>query len=122
MIDLENNYIKPLALSCLAYPSGLVLSNDERILYVCETCKNRILRFVLTDQGIFYFSVYYQFSGRFGPTAVAVSQSDLLYVARYEFQQVSEEGVISVINHKGNVINNITIPGCPEISGMTFSR
>lgn len=122
MIDLENSNIRPLALNCLAYPSGLVLSNDEKILYVCETCKNRLLRFVLTDLGVFYFSVYYQFSGRFGPTAVAVSRSDLLYVARYEFQQISEEGVISVLNHKGAVINNITIPGCPEISGMTFSR
>jgi hypothetical protein len=68
------------------------MSNDEKILYVCETCKNRVLRFVLTNQGIFYFSVYYQFSGRFGPTALAVSQSDLLYVGRFEFAQVSEEG------------------------------
>lgn len=43
-------------------------------------------------------SVYHQFTGRFGPTAIAISQSDLLYVARFEFAQISEEGQISVIN------------------------
>lgn len=55
MIDVEASEIKPLALNCLAYPSGLVLSNDEKILYVCETCNNRVLRFVLFTQGMFYF-------------------------------------------------------------------
>jgi len=67
-------------------------------LYVCETCKNRVLRFVLTTQGIYYFSVYINFSGRFGPISCVVSPSDLLYVARFEFASLSEEGMISVIN------------------------
>lgn len=49
MIDLDDLIIRPLALSCLAFPSGLALSFDEKILYVCETCKNRVLRFVLTN-------------------------------------------------------------------------
>lgn len=49
MIDLDDSIIRPLALNCLAYPSGLALSEDEKILYVCETCKNRVLRFVLTS-------------------------------------------------------------------------
>jgi sugar lactone lactonase YvrE len=49
MIDLDENIIRPLALSCLAYPSGLALSTDEKILYVCETGRNRLLRFVLTN-------------------------------------------------------------------------
>lgn len=32
MIDLEDKFIRPLALNCLAYPSGLALSVDEKIL------------------------------------------------------------------------------------------
>lgn len=70
MIDLEDKFIRPLALNCLAYPTGLALSTDQKTLYihrrcdytyakgcffllkykrfVCETCKNRVLRFVLT--------------------------------------------------------------------------
>lgn len=34
MIDVEEEAIKPLALNCLAYPSGLALSADEKIMYV----------------------------------------------------------------------------------------
>lgn len=49
MVDVEDCNIKPLALNSLAYPSGLVLSNDEKNLFVCETSKNRIIRFVLAD-------------------------------------------------------------------------
>jgi len=42
----------------LAYPSDLALNKEEEILYVCETGKNRILRFILTPEGIPYFSVF----------------------------------------------------------------
>ncbi len=36
MIDLDDQIIRPLALGCLAYPSGLALSNDDKILYFFE--------------------------------------------------------------------------------------
>ena len=55
MIDLDGQFIRPLALNCLAYPSGIALSLDEKIIYVSETCKNRVLRFVLSSQGIYFF-------------------------------------------------------------------
>lgn len=48
MIDLELSLVRPLAYNCLSYPSGLAMSNSEKILYVSETAKNRILRFVLS--------------------------------------------------------------------------
>lgn len=34
VIDLEEEMIKPLALNCLAFPSGLALSSDEKILFL----------------------------------------------------------------------------------------
>lgn len=57
MVDLDGQDMKatPLALRCLAHPSGLVLSHDEKNLYVSETCENRIIRFVLTNSGIYAF-------------------------------------------------------------------
>lgn len=61
MYDLDNQQVKPLALNCLAYPSGLVMGLDEKSLFVCETCKNRVIRFILTNQGGCFFSVLYQF-------------------------------------------------------------
>lgn len=85
MIDLEAQIITPLALNCLAYPTGLALSQDEKVLYVSETSKNRLLRFVQTNQSPYYFSVFYQFSGRLGPTSIAIHQNDYIFVARYEF-------------------------------------
>ena len=55
MIDIDAQFIRPLALNCLAYPSGIVLSQDEKIIYVSETKKNRILRFVSSSQGVYFF-------------------------------------------------------------------
>ena len=52
--DLEDRKVEPLALNCLAYPSGMALSGDENILYVTETCKNRVLRFIGTPDGDFF--------------------------------------------------------------------
>ena len=48
MIDLELSIVRPLAYNCLSYPSGLAISKNEKILYVSETAKNRIIRFVLS--------------------------------------------------------------------------
>ncbi|CAK79056.1 unnamed protein product (macronuclear) [Paramecium tetraurelia] len=125
MVDLDGQEIKPTALAyrCLAHPSGLALSHDEKSLFVSETCENRIIRFVLTNAGIYAFSVYHQFSGRFGPTALVISQSDFLYVARFEFSvgNENEMGLISVLNPQGQLLENILIPGSPEITGMCFS-
>ena len=57
-----------------------MLRHDEKNLFVSETRENRIIRFVLTNSGIYAFryisyliSVYHQFSGRFGPTALVIS-------------------------------------------------
>ena len=47
--------ITPLTLRCLAQPTGLALSKDENLLYVCETGKNRILRFVKAPIGVYYY-------------------------------------------------------------------
>jgi sugar lactone lactonase YvrE len=57
MVDLEGSDIKAQALAyrCLAHPSGLALSHDEKNLFVSETCENRIIRFVLTNSGIYAF-------------------------------------------------------------------
>ncbi|CAD8102704.1 unnamed protein product [Paramecium sonneborni] len=119
--DLENLTCKALALYCLSFPSGICMGNDQKTIYLCETGKNRILRFVQANAGIYYFSVYIQFQGRFGPMACAVSSNDLLYVARYEFSQVTDDGLISVYNQNGINIDNIVLPQYPELTGMAFS-
>jgi sugar lactone lactonase YvrE len=81
------------------------------VLYTAETYKNRILKTVIHSEGVYYTSVFYQFSGRFGPTAIAVDQNGLIYVARFDFTDVSEEGIITILNKKGEVENNLSIAG-----------
>lgn len=98
MIDLELSLVRPLAYRCLSYPSGLGLSQDQTVLYVSETSKNRILRFVLSPQGIYYYSNFINFTSRFGPMALSVSSDDLLYVVRYEFNWLQRDGMISIVH------------------------
>lgn len=85
VIDCDPGHITPLAYSCLAHPSGLCLSKSEKFLYVCETANNRLLRFIVAERCNFRFTVFYQFSGRYGPTDVtAHPESGNLYVALFE--------------------------------------
>ena len=72
-IDLGVSMLKPIVHGGLAHPSGVALSPSENVLYVSETLKNRVLRIVLHSSGVYHTSVFHQFSGRLGPTALAVS-------------------------------------------------
>jgi len=89
-IDLSVSMLKPVIFGKLAHPSGVALSPSENTLYVCETLKNRVLRVVIHSSGVYHTSVFHQFSGRLGPTAIAVSPSGHLYVARYDFTECSK--------------------------------
>lgn len=82
--DEGGTLLQPLAYECLAHPCGLALSPNEDVLYVAETMKNRILRFVQKPMGVYHMSVFHQFSGGFGPTALACDKK-YLYVAHFDF-------------------------------------
>lgn len=66
---------------------------------------------MLHSEGVYYTTVFYQFSGRFGPTAIAIDPNGLIYVARFDFTDISDEGVITVLNSKGEVETDLTIYG-----------
>lgn len=121
-IDLGVSMLKPVIFNKLAYPSGLALSNDENLMFVSETYANRILRIVLHSSGVYHTSVFHQFSGRLGPTALAMHPSGKLYCARYDFYECSKVGIISVLNENGDVESELVIQECPEITGLYFSK
>jgi sugar lactone lactonase YvrE len=122
-IDLSVSMLKPVIYNKLAYPSGLALSPEENVLYVSETYANRILRIVCHSSGVYHTSVFYQFSGRLGPTALALHpQSGKLYVARYDFNDCSKSGLISVLTDEGELENELVLPDHPEITGLYFSK
>jgi len=121
-IDLDVNILKPVLHKCLSLPTGLALSPKENVLYISETSENRILKVVFSGSGQHHCSVFYQFSGSFGPTALAMHQKGYLFVARYEMPEISQNGVISIINEKGEWITDLVIPQCPEITGLWLSK
>lgn len=122
-IDLSVSMLKPVVFSKLAHPCGVALSPTENCLYVCETLKNRVLRVVIHSSGVYHTNVFHQFTGRLGPTAIAVSPSGHLYVARYDFTECSKTGVISILNgESGQCESELLLQDASEITGLFFSR
>ena len=67
-------------------------------------------------------SVFYQFSGKLGPTCLTMSENDLLYVAHYDHSGCSAHGCISVITMQGELAHAFDVPDSPEITGLRFSK
>lgn len=58
-IDLSVSMLKPILVNKLAHPSGIAINQEENILYVAETYKNRVLRIVLHKDGVYYTTVFH---------------------------------------------------------------
>ena len=121
-IDLGVSMLKPILYGKLAHPCGLALSPNENVLYVAETLANRILRVVIHSSGVYHTSIFHQFSGRLGPTALAVSPDGKIYAARLDFTEVSKNGIITVLNSDGEVNEELLVHDYPEITGLYFSK
>merc|ERR1711998_788629 len=122
VVDGPQQLLRPLAHECLAHPSGLALSADQQVVYVTETMANRVLRFSQSPPGVFHMSVFFQFSGMLGPTAIACDpKTGNLYVARYDFAACAEEGGIAVLSPKGALLRTLAVPA-PEVTGLTIEN
>ena len=85
-VELDNKITRGLLINCLAYPADVIYDNTSQILYVAETFTNRIIRLIQNPPGVFHSSIFHQFNGRIGPTAITMDELGNIYVARYEFQ------------------------------------
>ena len=121
-IDLGVSMLKPIVYGKLAHPCGLALSPNENVLYVAETLMNRVLRVVIHSSGVYHTSVFHQFSGRLGPTALAVSPSGQLYVARFDFTEADKNGIISILSDSGDLEEDLIVNDCAELTGLFFSK
>ena len=114
--------LQPIAYECLAGPSGLALSNDEAHLYVAETCMNRIVRYTQRPAGVWHASVFFQFSGGFGPSSVVVDKvSGYLYVGRYDFGSAAgSAGSVAVIEPSGKLYTEFPVDVGSEVTGVAI--
>jgi gluconolactonase len=85
----------------LAFPNGLVLSKDEKFLFVADTRKNRILRYVFNPP--FRSYIFSQLSGGWGPDGLAFDVAGNLYVAHYG------GGDVVILNLKGEIVERVPV-------------
>eukprot|EP01084_Bolivina_argentea_P161681 281444_1 len=113
--------LRPLAYQCLAQPTDLAFSPNEKCLYVAEMLRNRILRFVETNNGLFIYSVFYQFSGGVGPTGIDVDADGNLFVTRFEHKGLNTCGQLTVIDPLGKLVAEMETVA-PEVTGVAYDK
>jgi sugar lactone lactonase YvrE len=131
--EANNRILRPLALERLAYPTGIAMGPKESAVFVAEMSANRILRFSQRPAGVWHATVFHQFSGRMGPSALAWDEArGYLYAARFEFPDLAAaagagggsgapSGVVSVLTAEGVLLRDIPLPGAPEVTGVALT-
>ena len=122
--NLDNPVTTPIIEKCLAYPADIIYEPIVGLGYIAETFANRILRITENPQGIFHISVFHNFNGRVGPTAIAIDDQGNIYASRFEYQKENKSvyGLISVINKDGYLVGEIELPKMSEITGMFIPK
>ena len=97
----------------LAFPNGIQLSEDEKILYIGECNRNRIVKAPLSADGnsVNMANIWTRFSGAGGPDGMSWDVKGNLYMAEWD------QGGVYVIDPKGKIIEFI---GVPEGTGTTY--
>lgn len=94
-----------LAASGLTFPNGLGFSADGQILYVCESARQRIIRFQVQPDGLLkYQDVFVELPGG-DPDGMNFDQAGNLYVAHFG------GGIVYVIAPDGKIKQKIAAPG-----------
>lgn len=98
----------------IAYPAGMVLSNDGGTLFVAATHDNAVWRLPLIGGGTTRVSRFIQLSGGVGPMGLALDHDDNLYVAHsglgcvWGFDRRGEPKY-RIDSSRGDITNALTI-------------
>lgn len=124
---MSQRVLRPIALRCLARPTGIALSPNEAALFVAEAAQNRVLRYTQRPPGVWHGTVFFQFAGRLGPSALVVDRArEFLYVARPEaLDGAAGRGaasVVAVLSLEGKLLKEFAVPGVgPDVTSMALS-
>ena len=121
VIDLGVSMLKPVLQNCLAHPWGIAMNAEQNVIYVAETLRNRILRVIMHSSGAYYTSVFHQFAGGLGPSAITIdAKTGNLYVARFDHLEQKADGLVTVLSDEGEVQANLIVRNFPELTGLCF--
>jgi gluconolactonase len=94
-----------LILDSIAYPNGIAFLKQKNEVYVCESAKNRVLRYNVTKEGRFINkNVFVELPGG-SPDGIAFDNKNNLYIAHFG------GGVIFVVSPKGVILEKYSAPG-----------
>jgi gluconolactonase len=99
----------------LAFPNGIDLSPDEKVLYIGECNKNRLLHCDLAEDGTLAGSyVMTQFSGGQGPDGMSLDVMGNIYQAEFD------GGGVYVVSPMGKILGFIAVPEGTGTTQATF--
>ena len=99
----------------LAFPNGIDLSPDEKVLYIGECDKNRIIKCYLKEDGTIGGShVMTQFSGGEGPDGMSLDVKGNIYQAHFD------SGGVYVVSPMGKILDFIAVPEGTGTTQATF--
>ncbi len=103
-IDKKNKKVS-LIQKNMAFPNGIGISPIDKKLYVCESAKNRIVRFDIMKNGkLSEKEIFIELPGG-DPDGFIFDKNGNIYVAHYG------TGTMFIISPKGEILQNIKTPG-----------
>jgi gluconolactonase len=103
-VDLKSGQVHKI-IDQLCFPNGLAFSADGKFLFVCESAKERVLRYdVNKDGSCSNMRVFCSMPGG-DPDGMAFDVENHLYVAHFG------GGTIQVFNYDGSLVKKIPAPG-----------
>jgi gluconolactonase len=91
----------------MAFPNGIALSPDEKVLYIGETSRNAVWRVGLEEPGVITVRgarIMAYLNGGAGPDGLAVDEKGNVYAAYFD------AGEVVVLTPKGKIIGSIKLP------------
>jgi gluconolactonase len=104
MVEAETKKVI-LIKDSLAFPNGIAFSADGKNLFVCESARNRILKFNVKPGGTIFNKTEFIVLPNGDPDGIAFDDKGNLYVAHFG------TGYLFVLNPQGKIIQKIKTPG-----------
>ena len=94
-----------MLLDSIAYPNGIAFLKQKNEVYICESAKNRVLKYNVTKDNRFINKKIFVELPSGSPDGIAFDNKNNLYVGHFG------GGAIFVISPKGEILEKFSAPG-----------